>query len=395
MATAALRFAPDFRVTINGQELPSALRQSISSIRYEDGTGAADRVEVGIANVDLRWLQQHIRGLGFNPFPSGFGLGASRFSPAPAGLFDIDNGLRLSLGYAPGPLEEVFKGDITGVEASFPSGGMPTMSIVAHDYMHRMSEGKYARGFGPLPDAIIAAILGAENFLIPLIDPVVVAGSTAVAAVNLIFNGTGRKQKGESDLDLLKEIAATYDSDFWVDGDFLYFSRFMPKEYSPRLTLRWGESLLDFSPKVSTIGSVAATAMKFTLREIPLSFLVNVFWDFDRETLGIRVVPGEAAGLLKMVVGPTDTMINQPIGSPADITNSALVIAHELRTKINNRLTASGSAIGDPRIRAGAVIRFEGLGPDFSGDYRVASATHSIDAGGYRTSFQVRKEIIP
>jgi uncharacterized protein len=261
--------------------------------------------------------------------------------------------------------------------------------------MHRMSEGKYARGFGPLPDAVIAAILSAENFLIPLIDPAVVVGSTAVAAVNLIFNGTGRKQKGESDLDLMKEIAATWDSDFWVDGDFLYFSRFMPKEYTPRLTLRWGESLLDFSPKVSTIGSVAATAMKFTLREIPLSFLVNVFWDFDRETLGIRVVPGEAAGLLKMIVGPTDTMINQPIGSPADITNSALVIAHELRTKINNRLTASGSAIGDPRIRAGAVIRFDGLGPDFSGDYRVASATHSIDAGGYRTSFQVRKEIIP
>jgi hypothetical protein len=395
MATAALRFAPDFRVTINGQDLPAALRQSISSIRYEDGTQAADRVEVGIANVDLRWLQQHIRGLGFNAFPSGFGVGAARFSPAPDGLFDIDNGLRLSLGYAPGPLEEVFKGDITGVEASFPSGGMPTMSIVAHDYMHRMSEGKYARGFGPLPDAIIAAILGAENFLIPLIDPVVIAGSTAVAAVNLVFNGTGRKQKGESDLDLLKEIAATYDSDFWVDGDFLYFSRFMPKEYTPRLTLRWGESLLDFSPKVSTIGSVAASAMKFTLRELPLSFLVNVFWDFDRETLGIRVVPGEAAGLLKMIVGPTDTMINQPIGSPADITNSALVIAHELRTKINNRLTASGSAIGDPRIRAGAVIRFDGLGPDFSGDYRVASATHSIDAGGYRTTFQVRKEIIP
>ena len=320
---------------------------------------------------------------------------STRISTTPTGLFDIDNTLRLSLGYAPGPLEEVFKGDITGVQASFPSGGMPTMSIVAHDYLHRMSEGKYARGFGPLPDAVIAAILSAENFLIPLIDPAVIAGSTAVAAVNFIFNGTGRKQKGESDLDLMREIAATYDSDFWVDGDFFYFSRFIPKEYSPRLTLRWGESLLYFSPKVSTIGSVAASAMKFTLREIPLSFLVNVFWDFDRETLGIRVVPGEAAGFLKMIVGPTDTMINQPIGSPADIMNSALVIAHELRTKINNRLTASGSAIGDPRIRAGAVIRFDGLGPDFSGDYRVASATHAIDAGGYRTTFQVRKEIIP
>lgn len=395
MATAALRFAPDFHVTINGHELPAALRQSISSIRYEDGTGAADRVELGIANVDLRWLQQHIRGLGVHPFPTGFGLGAARFSPAPDGLFDIDNDLRLSLGYAPGPLVEVFKGDVTGVEASFPSGGMPTMTLVAHDYMHRMSEGRYARGFGPLPDAIIAAILSVENLLVPLIDPTVIAGSLAVAAVNLVFNGTGKKQTAASDLELMREIAATYDSDFWVDGDFFYFSRFMFKEYSPRMTLRWGESLLDFSPKVSTIGSVAATAMKFTLREIPLSFLVNVFWDFDRETLGIRVVPGEAAAFLKMIVGPTDTIINQPIGSPADITNSAMLIAHELRTKINNRLTASGSAIGDPRIRAGAVIRFEGLGPDFSGDYRVASATHSIDAGGYRTSFQVRREILP
>ncbi|MEO5817962.1 MAG: hypothetical protein ABIT20_22025 [Gemmatimonadaceae bacterium] len=395
MASPALRFAPDFRISINGSDIPSALRQSITSVRYEDGTQSADRVELGIANTDLRWLQQHIKGLGFHPFPSALAFGPMHASLTPEGLFDIDNTLRLSLGYAPGPLEEVFKGDVTGVQASFPSGGLPTMTLVAHDYMHRLSEGKYARGFGPLPDAIIAAILSAENLLIPLIDPTMVAASTAVAAVNLIFKGTGRKQKGQSDLDLMKEIAALYDADFWVDGDFFYFSRFMPKEYSPRLTLRWGESLLDFAPKVSTVGQVAGSAMKFTLREIPLSFLVNAYWDFDHETLGLRVVPGEAAGLLKMVVGPTEVRINQPIGSPADIVNSALVLAHELRTKINNRLTATGSAVGDPRIRAGAVIRIEGIGPDFSGDYRVASATHTIDAGGYRTTFNVRKELIP
>ena len=71
------------------------------------------------------------------------------------------------------------------------------------------------------------------------------------------------------------------------------------------------------------------------------------------------------------------------------------MIAHELRTKLNKRLTGSGTAIGDPRIRAGAIVRLEGLGPDFSGDYRVSGATHAIDAEGYRTSFEVRKEILP
>ena len=41
------------------------------------------------------------------------------------------------------------------------------------------------------------------------------------------------------------------------------------------------------------------------------------------------------------------------------------------------------------------IIRLEGLGPDFSGNYRVKSATHSIDGSGYRTNFQVFKETIP
>ena len=35
------------------------------------------------------------------------------------------------------------------------------------------------------------------------------------------------------------------------------------------------------------------------------------------------------------------------------------------------------------------------MGPDFSGDYRVTGATHTIDGSGYRTSFEVRREIIP
>lgn len=391
-----LRYAPEFRLEINDQEIPPPLRACVTGVRYQDGSGAADRVEVSLANPDLRWLQSHIRGLGFQPFPTGIKIGPVRaLDAAPEGLFDIDNKLSLAMGYASEPLESMFLGEITGVECSFPGGGMPSMTLVAHDYLHRMTEGSYARGFGPLPDFLIASILSAENLLVPLIDPTIVVASTALAAINFIFSGTGRKQKGQSHLQLLQEIAATYDADFWVDGNILYLSRFM-KEYSPRLTLTWGESMLDFSPRVSTVGKIAGVSMKFTLREIPLDFLVTAFWDFDRETLGVSVLPGVAAASAKAIVGPSFTIVDQPIGSPADIANSALVIARELRNKLNNRLTGSGSAVGDPRIRAGAVICLEGLGPDFSGNYRVRSATHSIDSGGgYTTNFEVAKEIIP
>src|SRR4029453_6705290 len=147
--------------------------------------------------------------------------------------------------------------------------------------------------------------------------PAVVAGSTAMAVLDIIFKGTGRKQAGQSDLELLEQIATTYDADFWVDGNVLYLSRFL-KEYTPRLTLTWGESLLDFSPSVSTIGQVAGVAMKFTLRELPLYFLVTVAWDFDRETLAVSVVPGVTARAAKSVVRSSFTIIDQPISSPAD-----------------------------------------------------------------------------
>lgn len=395
MAAPALRHIPEFRVTIGGRDIPAALRGSITSVRYEDGTGAADRVEIGIANVDLRWLQAHIRGLGFQPFPT-----AIRVANAPVtssdGLFDVDNALTLSMGYGPGALEPMFDGEITGVQASFASGAVPSMTIVAHDRLHRLAEGKSARGFGAIPDAMIARILAVENLLVPLIDPTLDAASTALAVVNEIFGGAGRKQKAQSDLELLKELAATYDADFWVEGDALFVARFFPKEYTPRLTLRWEESLLDFAPTVSTVGAVAGAAMKFTLREIPLSFLVTVAWDFDRDAVSITVEPGKAARGAKPGRGKaTYTIVDQPISSPGDIATSALAIYHELRLRLNNRLTASGSCVGDPRVRAGAVVRFEGLGPDFSGDYRIASATHSIDSSGYRTQFRARKEILP
>lgn len=389
------RYKPEFKIRINDNDLPAALRASITSVRYQDGRQAADRVEIGIANTNLRWLQTHIRGLGFQPFPTGVKLGpVGRLDAAPEGTFDLDNKLTLEMGYAPDPLEEMFLGEVTGVSVSFPNGGMPTMTMVAHDYLHRLSQGKYARGFGPLADALVVMILSAENLLIPLIDPAITAVSTALTAINVIFKGTGTKQESESDLELLTKIAAQYGADFWVDGNTLYLSRFM-KEYTPSLTLTWGESLSEFSPQVSTIGQVAGVSMKFTLREIPLDFLVTVAWDFDRETLSVSVIPGVAAAGAKAVVGPAFTIVDQPISSPADIANSALVIYGELRKKLNNRLTGSGSAVGDPRLRAGAIIRLEGLGPDFSGDYRVKSATHSIDSSGYKTNFEVFKEILP
>src|SRR5271166_4350783 len=171
-ASPSSQFVPAYAVTINGEQIPSSLKSSITSITFDSGINAADRIEVAVANPGLTWLQSHINGLGFQPFPTNVAIGPVRTPNFDGeGLFDMGNKIALSIGYADQTLTDVFEGEITGIEVGLPSDGMPTMTIVAHNYLNRLAQGSYGRGFGPLPDAIIAAILSAENLLLPAIDP--------------------------------------------------------------------------------------------------------------------------------------------------------------------------------------------------------------------------------
>lgn len=69
------------------------------------------------------------------------------------------------------------------------------------------------------------------------------------------------------------------------------------------------------------------------------------------------------------------------------------VIVRKLIDRLNQRLTASGSVVGDPRLKPTMVVRIEGVGERFGGLYRLTSVTHTLDSGGFRTNFEARKEI--
>jgi phage protein D len=61
-----------------------------------------------------------------------------------------------------------------------------------------------------------------------------------------------------------------------------------------------------------------------------------------------------------------------------------------LKRNVDETLTASGTVIGDPRVRAHTTLKIEGVGR-FDGFYYVTSAEHRLDSGGYETSFNVRR----
>jgi phage protein D len=359
--TANLQYIPEFKIRISDEDIPAAMRASTTQVSYTDGTEGADQVQISLANPDLRWLDHP--------------------------LLNLNNKLSLSIGYAPNNLEEMFVGEITTKEASFPNGGVPTVTIRALDLTHRLQRGTKERGFGSLSDPAIVGFIAVENGLKPMLDP-----GAALSAVLSVLFGRPRFQDNRSDFEFLTQIAKDMDVKMFVEGDTLSFR--MLQEVTPRLSLQWGRSLLDFSPSRTNIGEIFGVSIKVWLKELKLNFVVAIAWNFDAERLDIQVVPGMGESALESVGQPKIKLLDQPISDPTDIAPAVKKALSMLKTQLNQLHKGNGSAVGDTRIRAGAMIELGGVG-EFSGNYRVVSTTHSVDTGGYRTTFEARREIIP
>lgn len=374
-------YAPEFAITLDGETMPAAMRGCVARVSYQDGIEGADRVEMTLANPDLRWLED----------------------PRLA----VDTPFRLAMGYAPDPLEEMFVGEITGVEASFPNSGMPTLNVTAHDYLQRLTKGSKDRVFElslpcfgkfPIPDPDVVSLVSLENQLLPAVDPVGSALSFLTLLLTYATNPVDaqksiRFQRGQSDFDFLQGIAKDNGWELSIDHTaephgFVLRFQFLVQDYTPAVTLRWGQSLNEFTPRLSTVGQVVGITTRIWVASIKLELVITLSWDFDRAAFDIQIAPGSGnsggGSDKKKSVLKIDAV--GPMTAPKKILS-------ELLPRLNSRLTGSGSTIGDLRIRAGKVIAFEGLGEQFSGLYRVTQATHAIDGGGYRTQFEARKEV--
>lgn len=378
---ANTRFAPEFSLLLDGQPIPAELRASVLSVRCLTGYEGLDEVEVTLANEKLRWLDEP--------------------------LFKLDTSLTLKLGYAPDPLLQTFDGEVVARGASFPSGGMPTFTLTAHDRRHRMRQGKKVRWFAiplpcpgnlPLPDIATASIVTLENLLLPIFDPVGAALSIILGGVDTFVAVTDpysaqkviRKQANESDYDFLARIAGENGWDVLVEhdgpvgGHLLRFTSSLD-QLQADFTFGYGSTIIDFAPRVTKVGQIFTVGGFVWIPAIKMTFTVTLGFDWDRMSLTLSVSPG----IVPIGMQPGDYMIQEPL-TPLSLPRR---LVSELIPRLNKRLTASGTVVGDPQIRAGNVIRIEGVGEEFGGLYRATSVTHTIDAGGFRTRFEMRKEI--
>ena len=388
MSAASTWYAPEFQVRIGGQPVPAALRASVMSVTCQSGIEGADRVELSLVNENLRWLDHP--------------------------LLAVDNELSLTLGYAPDPLQQVFVGNIVGQSATFPSSGFPILTVIAHDRRQRLQQGTQSRWFAiptscvgnfPMSDLSVASIVALERQLIPVFDPVGAAIAAVLGGVEVAANFDDpdarqkmiRKQVGESSYDFLRRLATENGWDMVIDhtgplggSKLRFFSQL--SHLSPDVRLRYGQSLIEFTPRLTTVGQVVAVSARIWKPEIKTEFTVTVSFDWDRDSLDVSISPGFGGA-----TGADQGTGSQPqvllLEEPLNQFTGPRVIVRKLLERLNQRLTASAVVIGNAQLRPTMVAQIEGVGEKFGGLYRITSVTHTLDSGGFRTSFETRKEI--
>jgi hypothetical protein len=380
-------YAPEIRLAFAGKPAPAELRGSVTSINCQTGLGGSDRLEVSLVNERLRWLD----------------------SP----LFEIESEITFGIGYAPDTPAQMFAGEVTGTEAEFPSDDLPTLRIVAQDRRTRLTEASPARlfaipiptlGVQPLPDLAVAPLVGREHQLLTSIDPLGAFLSAALSLVDLAATADdpgmrqklARKQHSENSLEFLERIAAENGWDVLMDhgpshGGSLIRLMSPAGRLTPDVTLRYGQSLIDFTPRITKVGQVAGVSVHVWRPEIKLELTVTVGYDWETQALDIEITPGFSGKATTAAAGSSHDVLL--VNEPVTIAKAPRLIVSKLLPKLNQRLTASGSCVGDPKIAAGGVLRVEGVGETFGGLYRVTQARHTLDGRGYRTSFDLRKEI--
>ena len=258
-----------------------------------------------------------------------------------------------------------------------------------------------------MSDVSVASIVALERQLIPVFDPVSAAIAALIGGVEVAANFDDpdarqrmiRKQVGESSYDFLQNIAKENAWDMIIDhtgplggSKLRFFSQL--SHLMPDVTFRYGQSLIEFTPRLTAVGQVVAVSARIWKPEIKTEFTVTVSFDWDRNSLDVSISSGFG---LSSSSGGDSSADSKPqvllLEEPLNQFTGPRVIVRKFLERLNQRLTASATVIGNPGLRPTMVAKIEGVGEEFGGFYRITSVTHTLDSGGFRTRFEMRKEI--
>lgn len=266
--------------------------------------------------------------------------------------------------------DSIFKGKIMGIEASFPEGQSPEISILAEDRFQDLRMTRRTRTFTDVSDADVINQIATDHGLSPSVD---VSGPTykVLAQVN------------QSDLAFIRDRARSIDAEVWMSGNTLN-AKGHPGRTGDVLQMTYGNQLRGFTVLADLAMQRTSVAVngwdvssKSALQYEATDSVISS--ELHGDTSGVSILQS-ALGQRKEALAHTVPLNNQEAQHEA-----------EAYFKMSARRFVVGRGVAETKaaLRVGAQLDLQGLGPLFNGKYYVAEVKHIFDgAKGLRTEFR-------
>lgn len=358
----AVRYAPDFHIYIDGVDARYDLGVEVLSVSVVDTSNQADSFTFTVK-------ERHPG--------AGLFVGGARLQWLDSDLFREGSRVEIALGYVQN-LRLMLTGDITAMSASFPEGGAPTLTVRGFSAYHRLQRERRTQPFVGETVSEVAKEIAQAMGLMSDVDPVNIKQDY-------------KASQKETYAAILKRYADRIGYEVTVKNDELLFKKpGYVAQPDPALTFLWGRDLRSFSPSLSTYNMITKVqvkasqtshargkiALESTADDVP-----------ERAKMGTHTGPSVA----RKLNGGRHNELLFPDHNIANKEEADEVAQAQLMIKALDFISGHCVCIGNPDLMARQVVELDGLGARFSGRYYAVSATHTIDAGGYRTEFDVKR----
>lgn len=373
---------PRHEIKIDGTPLPGGVLRDVLELTYRDSTKEIDSAEIVVNNWDMARNRFKFIGAEENTTAQG----TSEIESLEH-LFDpCEKTVEISMGYG-SDLTRLMKGVFTTMEPSFSAAG-PVLRVRALNELHSLRRKQYTYAWSDMRDSEIAQDLGTLEH--PALDGV----RRFPMEIDINREAMGDEtpithvvQRAQYDIDFLLDRARRRGYVVFIKPDGkLYFGPSETQDEPKLYRLKWGQSLIEFSPKLTSANQIRA--------------VVANYWDRrGKELKEVRVdltTDSEIARLnadLNTMLESCDPREEQVVDEPFDSEEEARTAARDiLRNQRKAVVRAQGTTIGLPNLRAGSKVRIEGLGARLSGTYFLEETEHRFSAQGYTTMFKGRRE---
>jgi uncharacterized protein involved in type VI secretion and phage assembly len=256
----------------------------------------------------------------------------------------------------------LFKGQITTLEPEFGAGGI-ALTIRAYDRSQLLYRSRKSRAFQDQTSSDIVKKLVAE------------VGLTAQC------DASGEphefmQQDNETDWDFIWRLADRIGFEFVVEDTTAHFRK---PTAEGAVELKWPETLRSFRPRVTAVQQVKKVTLAVHDPKTKQAIKAEVTTPNQVAEIGLT-----RDSVTRALPDSDIHVATEPVKSQDEANGLAQALLDKLA---NGYVAAEGVAPGNPKIKAGAKVKVDGIAKDFKGTYRVAYATHILKVGGYETHF--------